>query len=80
MSVALTSKPDRRATARRERRRPRRGADPAAECRELSGSTLEETILAALGELSRSGRTTCPVCASESLKPSGCGACGSELN
>jgi hypothetical protein len=79
MSVALTRKTDRRRAARPERRRARRGADPASGCRELSGPTLEESIFAALAELSESGRTTCLVCGSESLKPSGCGACGSVL-
>ena len=45
---------------------------------EPTGSTLEDVILDAWEDLALAKKADCPVCG-DSLRPSGCEGCGSEL-
>jgi hypothetical protein len=46
---------------------------------EPAGSTLEDKVLSAWEDLAVRGRAECPVCG-DSLQPSGCTSCGSQLS
>ncbi len=62
------------------RRRPRRGTGAGAGCASDGADSLEDLVVATLGQLQGAGEASCLVCAGPHLAPSGCGACGAVLS